>query len=54
MIDDPQSEVNLLNEQGITTVFSSYGSGLRLGKTALPHGQRSPIYATLERAVLAM
>ncbi|HAT2167666.1 TPA: phage tail sheath family protein [Citrobacter freundii] len=30
MIDDPQSEVNLLNEQGITTVFSSYGSGLRL------------------------
>ncbi len=27
MIDDPQSEVNLLNEQGITTVFSSYGSG---------------------------
>ncbi|WP_314972641.1 phage tail sheath subtilisin-like domain-containing protein [Comamonas testosteroni] len=30
MIDDPQSEVNLLNEQGITTVFSSYGSGYRL------------------------
>ncbi|KVN33297.1 phage tail protein [Burkholderia pyrrocinia] len=30
MIDDPQSEVNLLNEQGITTVFNSYGSGLRL------------------------
>lgn len=30
MIDDPQSEVNLLNEQGITTVFSSYGSGFRL------------------------
>ena len=30
MIDDPQSEVNLLNEQGITTVFSSYGTGYRL------------------------
>jgi len=30
MIDDPQSEVNVLNEQGITTVFSSYGSGFRL------------------------
>lgn len=30
MIDDPNSEVNLLNEQGITTVFSSYGSGYRL------------------------
>lgn len=30
MINDPQCEVNLLNEQGITTVFNSYGSGLRL------------------------
>lgn len=30
MIDDPQSEVNLLNEVGITTVFSSFGTGLRL------------------------
>lgn len=30
MIDDPQSEVNLLNEVGITTVFNSYGTGLRL------------------------
>lgn len=30
MIDDPQCEVNLLNEKGITTVFSSYGSGYRL------------------------
>lgn len=29
MIDDPQSEVNLLNESGITTVFNSYGTGLR-------------------------
>ncbi|MFI8017679.1 phage tail sheath subtilisin-like domain-containing protein [Serratia marcescens] len=27
---DPQSEVNLLNENGITTVFNSFGSGLRL------------------------
>lgn len=30
MIDDPQSEVNLLNENGITTVYNNYGSGLRL------------------------
>ncbi|HDR2626275.1 phage tail sheath subtilisin-like domain-containing protein [Enterobacter cancerogenus] len=30
MIDAPQSEVNQLNENGITTVFNSYGSGLRL------------------------
>ncbi|MBB5017415.1 hypothetical protein HNQ59_000679 [Chitinivorax tropicus] len=30
MIDDPTSEVNMLNEQGITTVFSSFGSGFRL------------------------
>ncbi|EBA4495570.1 phage tail sheath family protein [Salmonella enterica] len=30
MIDDPQSEVNQLNENGITTVFNSYGTGLRL------------------------
>ncbi|AOJ05131.1 phage tail protein [Burkholderia mayonis] len=30
MIDDPKSDVNMLNEQGITTVFNSYGSGLRL------------------------
>lgn len=29
-IDDTNSEVNLLNENGITTVFSSYGTGLRL------------------------
>ena len=29
MINDPQSEVNLLNEAGIVTVFSSYGTGLR-------------------------
>ena len=29
MIDDSQSEVNLLNEVGITTVFNSYGTGLR-------------------------
>ena len=29
-IDDASSEVNLLNENGITTVFNSFGSGLRL------------------------
>ncbi|MDS9879372.1 phage tail sheath subtilisin-like domain-containing protein [Pseudomonas protegens] len=29
-IDDPSSEVNLLNEAGITTVFNSFGTGLRL------------------------
>lgn len=29
MIDDPSCEVNALNEQGITTVFNSFGTGLR-------------------------
>lgn len=29
-IDDAASEVNLLNEVGITTVFNSFGTGLRL------------------------
>ncbi|NYT80879.1 phage tail sheath subtilisin-like domain-containing protein [Alcaligenaceae bacterium] len=29
-VDDPYSEVNLLNEVGITTVFNSFGTGLRL------------------------
>ncbi|WLH43934.1 phage tail sheath subtilisin-like domain-containing protein [Pseudomonas beijingensis] len=29
-VDDPQSEVNLLNENGITTVFNAFGTGLRL------------------------
>ncbi|BGI52616.1 MAG: phage tail sheath subtilisin-like domain-containing protein [Candidatus Hamiltonella defensa (Ceratovacuna japonica)] len=29
-IDDANSEVNLLNQNGITTVFNSFGSGLRL------------------------
>ncbi len=29
MINDPQSEVNLLNEVGVTTVFNSFGTGLR-------------------------
>lgn len=29
-IDDPYSDVNLLNENGITTVFNSFGTGLRL------------------------
>jgi len=28
-IDDPMSEVNALNEAGITTVFNSFGTGLR-------------------------
>ena len=41
MIDDPQSEVNLLNEVGITTVFNSYGSGLRLW------GNRSAAWPTV-------
>jgi len=30
MIDDPNSEVNLLNEAGIVTVFNSFGSGMRV------------------------
>lgn len=29
-IDDPQSDVNLLNEVGIVTVFNSFGSGFRV------------------------
>lgn len=29
MINDPDSEVNLLNEAGIVTVFNSFGSGFR-------------------------
>ena len=29
MINDPSSEVNLLNEAGILTVFNSFGSGFR-------------------------
>ncbi|TBV10258.1 phage tail sheath subtilisin-like domain-containing protein [Stutzerimonas kirkiae] len=29
-VDDPNSEVNQLNENGITTVFNSFGTGLRL------------------------
>lgn len=29
-IDDPQSDVNLLNEAGIVTVFNSFGSGFRV------------------------
>lgn len=28
-VNDPQTDVNLLNEKGITTIFNSYGSGLR-------------------------
>lgn len=30
MINDPNCEANLLNEAGITTVFNSFGTGLRL------------------------
>lgn len=41
MIDDPQSEVNQLNENGITTVFNSYGTGLRLW------GNRSAAWPTV-------
>ena len=29
MINDPQSEVNLLNEVGVVTLFNSFGTGLR-------------------------
>jgi len=29
MINDPQSEVNLLNENGMLTLFNSYGTGIR-------------------------
>lgn len=29
MINDPSSEANLLNEAGITTVFNSFGTGMR-------------------------
>ncbi|EAW2472669.1 phage tail sheath family protein [Salmonella enterica subsp. enterica] len=29
-LDDPQSEANLLNANGITTVFNSFGTGFRL------------------------
>ncbi len=29
-INDPQSEANLLNEKGITTLFNAYGTGIRL------------------------
>ncbi len=40
MINDPNSEVNLLNESGIVTIFNSYGSGLRTW------GNRSSAYPT--------
>ena len=29
MINDPQSEVNLLNEVGVVTLFNSFGTGIR-------------------------
>ena len=41
MIDDPNCEVNLLNEAGITTVFNSFGTGLRAW------GNRSAAWPTL-------
>lgn len=41
MINDPQSEVNLLNEVGIVTVFNSFGTGLR------SWGNRSAAWPTL-------
>lgn len=40
-IDDPNSEVNLLNENGITTIFNSFGTGLRLW------GNRSAAFPTI-------
>ena len=40
MINDPDSEVNQLNEAGILTVFNSFGSGLRTW------GNRSSAYPT--------
>ncbi|AJO78760.1 MULTISPECIES: phage tail sheath subtilisin-like domain-containing protein [Pseudomonas] len=40
-IDDPNSEVNLLNENGITTVFNSFGTGFRLW------GNRSAAWPTV-------
>lgn len=39
-IDDAQSQVNLLNEKGILTVFNSYGSGWKVW------GNRSSAYPT--------
>ncbi len=41
MIDDPNCEVNLLNEAGVTTVFNSFGTGLRAW------GNRSAAWPTL-------
>lgn len=40
-IDDPSSEVNLLNENGICTVFNSYGTGWRTW------GNRSSAFPTV-------
>lgn len=40
-VDDPNSEVNLLNENGVTTVFNSFGTGLRLW------GNRSAAWPTV-------
>jgi phage tail sheath protein FI len=41
MIDDPNSEVNALNEVGIVTVFNSFGTGLRVW------GNRSAAWPTV-------
>jgi len=41
MIDDPNSEVNALNEAGIVTVFNSFGTGLRVW------GNRSAAFPTV-------
>jgi len=41
MINDPNSEVNLLNEAGVTTIFNSYGTGFR------SWGNRSSAYPTV-------
>ncbi len=55
MIDDPQSEVNQLNENGITTIFNSYGSGLRLWGNRTAARRRLLICVTLRTcAVPAM
>lgn len=44
-VDDPQSETNLLNARGITTIFNSYGTGFRLW------GNRSAAFPTVTHIV---
>ena len=41
MINDPNCEVNILNEKGITTVFNSFGTGIRTW------GNRSAAWPTI-------